>query len=116
MRGPDRDKGRLEHIIEYANNVEQMLEGISYDQFANDKIRYFAVMKNIEVVGEAAYMLSKEFLIMHPELPWQQIIGMRHVLVHGYATVSSNKLWNTAKHDIPALKNQVQQYLDEYEN
>ena len=73
-----------------------MIDGITYDDFAKDKLRYFAVMKNIEVVGEAAYMLSKEFIIMHPELPWQQIIGMRHVLVHGYATVSSRKLWNTA--------------------
>ena len=114
MREPDRDKGRLQHILEYASNVEQMTEGVTYDQFANDKILFFAVMKNVEVVGEAAYMLSKEFIIMHPELPWQQIIGMRHVLVHGYATVSSQKLWSTAIRDIPALKRQVQKYLDEY--
>jgi uncharacterized protein with HEPN domain len=115
MRDPERDAGRLRHIVTYANNVEEMIDGITYEDFANDKIRYFAVMKNIEVVGEAAYMLSKEFVIMHPELPWQQIMGMRHVLVHGYATVSSQKLWMTAKRDIPSLKNQVQKYLEEIE-
>lgn len=111
MREPIRDKGRLEHIITYSENVEQMTGNITFDEFKNDKIRYFAVMKNIEIVGEAAYMLSKEFIIMHPELPWQQIIGMRHVLVHGYVTVSPLKLWKTAVNDIPKLKKQVLTYL-----
>lgn len=82
MREPIRDKGRLEHIIHYSENVEEMTQGITFDDFNNDKILYFAVMKNIEIVGEAAYMLSKEFIIMHPELPWQQIIGMRHLCLH----------------------------------
>lgn len=69
-------------------------------------------MKNIEIVGEAAYMLSKEFIIMHTELPWRQIIGMRHVLVHGYATVSKKELWQTAINDIPPLKKQILKYLE----
>ena len=48
MRDPERDAGRLRHIVTYANNVEEMIDGITYEDFANDKIRYFAVMKNIE--------------------------------------------------------------------
>ena len=115
LREPIRDKGRLEHIIEYAENVEQMIKDVTFEQFNEDKVLYFAVMKNVEVVGEAAYMLSKEFIIMHPQMPWQQIIGMRHVLVHGYATISKLKLWNTAKSDIPALKQQALLYLKEFE-
>ena len=114
MREPIRDVGRLKHIVEYASNVERMTSNVSFEQFEHDDVLYFAVMKNIEVVGEAAYMLSKEFIVSHLELPWQQIIGMRHVLVHGYATVSKQKLWNTAKHDIPPLKQQVLRYLEEY--
>ena len=115
MREPDRDAGRLKHIVEYAENIERMLSNANYEQFEKDYVLYFAVMKNVEIVGEAAYMLSKEFIVSHPELPWQQIIGMRHVLVHGYATVSKQKLWATAKNDIPPLKQQVLQYLKEYE-
>ena len=113
MREPIRDKGRLRHIIEYADNVEQMIKDVSYEQFDSDKILYVAVMKTVEVVGEAAYMLSKEFIVMHPEMPWPQIIGMRHVLVHGYATISKTKLWNTAKNDIPVLIQQAMKYLKE---
>lgn len=101
------------HIIKYASNVEEMTEGIRYEDFANDKLHFFAVMKNIEVVGEAAYMLSKDFKERHPELPWNQIIGMRHVLVHGYATVSPQRLWETAVNDIPSLKTQIEKYLEE---
>lgn len=113
MREPVRDKGRLLHIVKYASNVEEKTEGIRYEDFASDKLRYFAVMKNIEVVGEAAYMLSKEFKERHPELPWPQIIGMRHVLVHGYATVNPQRLWETAVNDIPALKKRIEAYLEE---
>jgi uncharacterized protein with HEPN domain len=115
MREPSRDKGRLLHIVKYATNVEEMTEGFTFEQFAKDKIRYFAVMKNVEVVGEAAYMLTKEFIASHPELPWKQIIGMRHILVHGYATVSVKTLWNTAINDIPPLKRQVEKYLESME-
>lgn len=112
MREPIRDEGRLKHIVKYASNDEEMTAGIMYEKFAKDKIRYFAIMKNIEIVGEAAYMLTKEFIVQHQELPWNQIIGMRHVLVHGYATVSPRRLWETAVNDIPALKKQVEKYLE----
>ncbi len=113
MRDKIRDKGRLLHIVKYSTNVEEMTAGITYEEFSHDKLRYYAIMKNVEVVGEAAYMLTKEFIALHPELPWRQIIGMRHVLVHGYATVSPDKLWETAVNDIPQLKKQVEEYLKE---
>ena len=57
MRERIRDKGRLQDILEYAGNALQYVEGISYEDFVADRMRYFAVMKNIEIVGEAAYML-----------------------------------------------------------
>lgn len=113
MREQSRDAGRLRHIVKYSSNVEEMTAGITCEDFVKNKILYFAVMKNIEVVGEAAYMLTKEFKASHPELPWHQIIGMRHVLVHGYATVSPQRLWETAVNDIPALRKQVETYLND---
>ena len=70
-------------------------------------------MKNIEVIGEAAGMLTKHFREVYGELPWRQIISMRNVLVHGYAQVSDEDLWRTAKNDIQPLCERVQQYLDE---
>lgn len=111
MRELARDKGRLEDIIEYSNNVLSIVDGVDFERFGNDILVYYATMKNIEIVGEAAYMLTKEFKASHTEIAWKQVEGMRHVLVHGYSQVLPRILWNTAKQDIPAIKRQVERYL-----
>jgi hypothetical protein len=69
-------------------------------------------MKNVEVIGEAANMLTRHFRQEHSELPWRLIINMRNVLVHGYAQVSDADLWQTATNDIKPLREQVQRYLN----
>ena len=113
MREHSRDRGRLEDILKYAQNVEQIISGVSYDQFVADIRIYYSVMKNVEVIGEAANMLTSHFREEHCELPWRLIISMRNVLVHGYAQVSDADLWQTATNDIKPLREQVQRYLDE---
>lgn len=113
MREQSRDRGRLEDILKYAQNVEQIINGISYEQFVADIRIYYSVMKNVEVIGEAANMLTRHFREEHKELPWRLIISMRNVLVHGYAQVSDADLWQTATNDIKPLREQVQQYLND---
>ena len=83
MREHKRDKGRLEDIRQYALNVETILEGVSFDDFVSDIRIYFSVMKNVEVIGEAANMLTRDFKEKHTELPWRLLVKMRNVLVHG---------------------------------
>jgi uncharacterized protein with HEPN domain len=113
MREHSRDKGRLEDIKQYAQNVETIIKGITFDDFVQDIRIYYSVMKNIEVIGEAANMLTKDFKEQHSELPWRQIVKMRNVLVHGYAQVSNVDLWDTATKDIKVLLAQVNLYLSE---
>lgn len=113
MREHSRDKGRLEDIRQYALNVEQILEGVTFDEFVQDIRIYYSVMKNVEVIGEATNMLTKDFKEKHPELPWRQIVKMRNVLVHGYAQVSDADLWDTAYNDIQPLRLQIEHYLAE---
>lgn len=108
MREPYRDPGRIEDILEAAKNVAEFIESVNFQQFLNDKLRYFAVLKNVEIIGEAAYMLSPEYKENHPEIPWNSIIRMRHVLVHGYAEVLPEILWTTATSDVPVLRHQVE--------
>lgn len=113
MREKARDKGRLEDILEYSDNVSKLIEGVSYEQFVNDIRTYYAVMKNVEIVGEAAYMLSKDFKELHNQTPWNVVQGMRHVLVHDYATIVPETLYDTAINGIPELRQQVEKYLAE---
>lgn len=108
MREPDRDIGRLQDIIQAANHIAAFTEGYSQEELSGDKLRYFAVVKNVEIIGEAAYMLSLEFKEKHDQIPWNDIIRMRHVLVHGYATILPDLLWHTALVDVPMLKAQVE--------
>ena len=113
MRERSRDKGRLEDIVEYSDNVIELIAGISYEDLVRDKRTYYAVMKNVEIVGEAAYMLTKDFKEKHPETPWKIVQGMRHILVHDYAQVIPRILWGTATENIPSLRDQIIRYLAE---
>ena len=103
----------MEDIIEYSNNVTMLIEDFSFEHLISDKRTYYAVMKNVEIVGEAAYMLTHDFKSVHPETPWRMVEGMRHVLVHDYANVIPRILWGTATVDIPLLREQVERYLSE---
>ena len=113
MREHSRDTGRLEDIRQYALNVETILKGVTFEEFVKDIKIYYSVMKNVEVIGEAANMLTRDFKEKHTELPWRLIVKMRNVLVHGYAQVSDTDLWQTATNDIRPLREQVEKYLSE---
>jgi uncharacterized protein with HEPN domain len=115
MREIVRDKGRLEHILEQLNNVESFLNGKSLDDLQKDKILQYAVIKSIEIIGEAAYMLSSEFREAHPEVEWDGIIRMRHVLVHGYYQISVPLVWSIIEEDLPPFKEQIINLLAENE-
>ena len=97
----------------YSANVMMLIEGYTFESLVSDKRTYYSVMKNVEVVGEAAYMMTKAFKKAHPATPWKVVQGMRHVLVHDYATIDDRELFNTAVSDIPVLQKQVERYLAE---
>lgn len=113
MREHNRDRGRLEDILKYSQNVEKIVSGITFEEFVSDIRIYYSVMKNIEVIGEAANLLTRHFREEHKELPWRLIVSMRNVLVHGYAQVSDADLWQTATNDIRPIRQQVERYLAE---
>ena len=79
----------------------------------NDPIVFFGFVKHVEIIGEAVYMLTDEFRVNHPEVDWDVIEGMRHVLVHGYYRIRPMQLWNTIMYDIPKLKPFIESYLKE---
>lgn len=113
MREAVRDLDRLLHMQESIANIQEFVTGKTFDEFVSDKLLYFAVVKNVEIIGEAAYMLTKEFCANHSATPWKDIIGMRHVLVHGYYTTSKQFIWATVQHDLPILAEQVDTYIAE---
>lgn len=113
MREKPKDRGRLLHIAEAIDNIYTFLHGKTVTDFHNDKLLYFGVIKNLEIIGEASYMLTPEFKEHHPLTAWKDIIRMRHILVHGYYQVDPIIIWNTIESDLPVLKNQISEYLSE---
>lgn len=86
-----------------SREVLSFVEGVSWEHFAEDRVLQFAVLHALQIVGEAARQVSAETQSGHPEIPWQQIIGMRHRLVHDYGRVNLRIVWFTIQRDVPAL-------------
>lgn len=88
MRDPHKDSGRIQHMIEMASLLSIEKEKHSLAKVKEDRVLFYGLSKMVEIIGEAAYMITKEFKISHKEIPWRQIEGMRHILVHGYFSIS----------------------------
>ena len=113
MREPIRDKERLFHILRSIGDVEEFSKGFDMNTLPENKLHYYAVVKAVEIIGEASYMLSTEFKESHHDTPWKMIAGMRHYIVHEYYQVDSKIIWEVITHDLPQLKEQITQYLKE---
>jgi len=114
MREQIRDKGRLEHILGAIDNVFEFMKDVDFESFMSNKLLKFGVIKNIEIIGEATYKLSKEFKEKHTEINWDVIIKMRHVLVHGYYKIRDEIAWDIIQKDLQPLKEQIQNLYNNY--
>jgi uncharacterized protein with HEPN domain len=112
MREQIKDKVRLEHILESIDNLFEFTQGLSIKDYQSNKVLRFAVVKNLEIIGEASYKLTKEFREKHSEIEWQVIIDLRHVLVHGYYQISDKEIWNIIQNDLCPLKEQIKTIYD----
>lgn len=110
MRESRRDKDRLAHILDAIRVIEDGLAAYSKDDLLNNPLLYYGLVKQIEIIGEAANMLTQEFRDGHTEVAWRPIVNMRHVLVHDYIHISKEMLWTTITSDIPALKPLIEKY------
>lgn len=112
MREHIRDKERLLHINEA---IKRIIEDTSshLDDIKEGSLEYYGMVKLLEIIGEAVYKLTSDFKDNHKDTPWREIERMRHVLVHGYYTISFAFIKETIKRDIPILGAQIKMYLSE---
>ena len=103
---------RLQDMLEAIGKIEQYVnrEG-KYEDFAQDELREVWVIHHLQIIGEAASRLSLEFRNSHPEVAWGKMIGMRHVLVHGYFETDSEIIWEVIDRDLPILKEQLEKIV-----
>lgn len=105
------DNTRLKHMLAAARQANQFISGRSRDDLYSDPMLLYALLKVIEIIGEAASRISDDFKIKNPEIAWIDIVGMRNRLVHGYFAIDHDIVWETAKHYIPDLIAQLEKIV-----
>lgn len=106
-----RDLAHLLDIVHSARLAGDYMDGISPDELMADNLLQDAVLRRIEVIGEAARRLSMETRMQIDEVPWTEIIAMRNLVIHEYDDVDINTVWQTVKTDLPLLITQLEKYL-----
>jgi len=106
-----KDELFVGHILEAIANIKEFLRGVTHKKFIADKLIQSAVIRQIEIVGEATKNLSVGLREQEKDVSWQDITGMRDMLIHEYFGVDVEEVWKTATKDIPELKRLIQNHF-----
>ena len=106
-----RDRVRLDHMLEHAREAITLTRGKTRADLDNDRVLSLALVRLLEIVGEAAGRVSEDVYARHPDIPWSQIIGLRNRLIHGYDAVDYDILWQIIIDDLPALVTMLETVL-----
>lgn len=105
------DSVYFNHILEAIAKIERYIKGFNYDSFESDDKTIDAVVRELEIIGEAAKHVSDSFKNKHPEIPWSKMMGIRNRLIHEYFGVNKKIVWETCEMDLPVLKKSVTSLL-----
>ena len=105
----------LQDILDAVNDIESFVDDMTYEDFIKDRKTLNAVVRSIEIIGEATKNIPKPMKAKYKELPWKQMAGMRDKLIHAYFGVDTETLWKAVKDNIPPLKTSIEKMLKEQE-
>ena len=113
MTAPRAIADYLGDIRDAVAKAQQFVADMTFEQFAEDEKTAFAVVRCLEIIGEAARKIPEPVRGQYPQVPWQEMMGMRNFLIHDYMGVNYRVVWNTIQNDLPPLKQQIEQIIAE---
>jgi len=110
---PERDAALLLDMLLAARDAKSFVAGLSEAAFVASRLHQNAVIRSLEIIGEAAGKVSAETCDAHPEIPWRNITGMRHRLIHGYAEVRLDLVWSVVQTELGPLEHALRRLIPE---
>lgn len=101
------DELYLRHIEQAATKISRRIQGISRAAFDEDEEKQDGLIRQLEIIGEAASQISEGYRAAHPAVDWRKMKDLRNVLIHGYANVNLDRVWEVVRYDIPRLHQQL---------
>lgn len=103
----------FEDILESIKKIESYTLNFSYDNFIKDSKTVDAVVRNLEIIGEAGRQVEESIKKKYDNIPWKEIVGFRNRIIHGYFGIDFAIIWQIIIHDLPGLKQKIENYLVE---
>ena len=104
---------RLEDIVESSALIAVYVQGMSYADWVKDRKTIDAVVRNLQIIGEATNHVPEDVQSRYSNVPWAQLRGMRNILIHEYFGVDTDILWRAVTEDVPRLRKQIKKIIDE---
>lgn len=105
------DRVRFQHMLDHAREAVAMITGNKREDLKNERVLELALIRLIEIIGEAAKRVSPQGKAEFPFIPWREVVGMRNRLIHGYDSVDLDILWDTVEDDLPPLIEKLERIL-----
>lgn len=101
----------LEDILDSINQIYKYVSGLNFDKFENNRLVIDAVVRNLEIIGEAAKLLPEDFKGKHENIPWVKIIATRNKVIHEYGSVNIEIVWGIVEKELPKIKAELSEVL-----
>jgi uncharacterized protein with HEPN domain len=97
----------LDHILDSIRKIKKFIYNLHYDDFAIDEKTQYAVIRALEIIGEASKNIPQDIRVMYPDIPWKEMSGMRDKLIHDYFGVDTQLIWKTATEDVVSIEKSI---------